>query len=106
MQTNVRQPIKPGSHRGDFTLKEHWEDMPLDQAEDETAVRDLKRMLDGFVNGTVLPMPGRCTRVEVIPSIRFGLHQLVFEQFSEQDMIAIPGAVIIQGDQEQVASLQ
>ena len=43
-----------------------------------TYERALKRMLDGFVHVPVLAIPPRCACVELIPAIRFGLHQLSF----------------------------
>ena len=38
--------------------------------------------------------------------VRFGLQELVSEQFAKQRMIAVPGALFIQGDEEEVVGFE
>ena len=43
---------------------------------------------------------------QLVHPFRFGLQKLVFEQFAEQGVITIPGALFVQGHQEEVVAFQ
>ncbi len=97
----VRQQAQPAIQRGPVVPVEHIAQPRDHQLGSQLQVVDGQRMVQGFIDQTLFPKPGRGRAVELGHLCRTDLgQQSALEQFLEQVVIAVPLTVGVQCDHE------